>query len=298
MLNRRLVDFGLPPYIGYALSLLAFIGFCVYIFLKTAFAPYILIGLGLSFLLQLSESGRNNALKSYFPKEDFVKLRLMENAIVALPFLVVLVFNLAILSAIAFLLAALGMIFFKFENKLNLTIPTPFSKRPFEFTVGFRSTFPLILFTYFLGVMAVIADNFNLAVFSQVTVIAICLSYYGKPEDAFYVWTFSESPKSFLLRKIKTAILQSSMLAIPIVVLMLIFFPEQAILIAAFQVVGFLYLATLILAKYSAFPQGINLPQSVMLAVSFLFIPVLPVFTAYFYNEAKGRLKILLDDQN
>ena len=298
LLQRQLIDFGLPPILGIVLIVLAFLGVTAYLFSKTAFAPFILAGIGASFLLQLSANARNTALKSYFSQENYFKLRLLENGFLALPFLLVLLLMQAFLPALGFLILAFGMVFFNFENQLNSTIPTPFSKKPFEFAVGFRNSFPLILLAYFLTSMAVVADNYNLAVFSQVMLIALAMSYYGKPEDAFYVWIFANSPKDFLRQKIKTALLHCNMLSLPAIVLTLVFFPSSAILTLAFQLLGLLYLVTLLLAKYSAFPQQINLPQSVILVVSFLFLPVLPVFTAYFYSQAKDRLYTLLDDQN
>lgn len=298
MLQRQLVDFGLNPLLGIVLITLGFIGMAFYLFSKTEFAPFIFTGIGASFLLQLSSNSRNSALKSYFSRSAYYKLRLLENAILGLPFLLVLLITQSFLPALGFFALAIGMAFFNFEGQLNITIPTPFSKRPFEFAVGFRRTFPLIFLAYFLTSMGVVADNFNLAVFSQVMLIAVGMSFYGKPEDPFYVWTYARSPKEFLFEKIQTALLHCTMLSIPAIVLMLIFFPSLTLLTIAFQLLGMLYLVTILLAKYSAFPQQINLPQSVILAVSFLFLPALPVFTAYFYNQAKDRLNTLLDAQN
>ncbi|MBK7030860.1 MAG: hypothetical protein IPH45_17355 [Bacteroidales bacterium] len=52
------------------------------------------------------------------------------------------------------------------NSRWNFTIPTPFSKHPFEFAVGFRKTFLAWLFAYFLTIMAISVGNFNLGVFS------------------------------------------------------------------------------------------------------------------------------------
>jgi hypothetical protein len=41
----------------------------------------------------------------------------------------------------------------------------PFYKYPFEFTVGFRTNYFMFFITYFLAIMAIHVDNFNLGIF-------------------------------------------------------------------------------------------------------------------------------------
>jgi hypothetical protein len=50
------------------------------------------------------------------------------------------------------------------------------------------------------------------------------LSFYLSTENEYFVWNYSLNPRNFLLNKIKTALLYSSALAIPIVVLLSFYF--------------------------------------------------------------------------
>ena len=51
----------------------------------------------------------------------------------------------------------------EFQTNFNLTIPTPFSKKPFEFSTGFRRSFFMFPIAYILTFIAIRVDNFNLA---------------------------------------------------------------------------------------------------------------------------------------
>jgi hypothetical protein len=55
MLNRKMIDFGLPLLIGYTLLPFVFVLLSNYLFEKTEFANYIYGLLAVSFVLKLSE---------------------------------------------------------------------------------------------------------------------------------------------------------------------------------------------------------------------------------------------------
>ncbi|MBK8556680.1 MAG: hypothetical protein IPL65_13330 [Lewinellaceae bacterium] len=154
MLERHLTEFGLAPGLGYLLSALLFTGFSGFLFYKTIYAEYIYLLICLSYLGKLSEWERNNFLKLCFPKTAYRQIRLVENSLLALPFLFFLVMQTCWLSALALVLAAPGMAFLHFEKQRNFQLPTPFFRRPFEFIVGFRSSFWLHFLAYGLGAIA------------------------------------------------------------------------------------------------------------------------------------------------
>jgi len=185
-------------------------------------------------------------------------------------------------------------VFLNFDWSDQFTLPTPFGKRPFEFVVGFRKTFYLHVLAYFLTVMAVVVGNFNLGVFSLLVVFVVCLAYYADLEPDFYVWVHAQSPKAFLWEKIKTALLYSSHLCLPVVVTLAIFFGENIHILLAVLFLGYLYLATMILAKYAAYPHTIGLPQSILLAMSFSLPPLLLFTMPLFYKNAIKRLNQVL----
>ena len=142
--------------------------------------------------------------------------------------------------------------------------------------------------------MAVLSGNFNLGIFALILILFICMTYYTDPENEFFVWIFSMTPKGFLFHKIKIALLFSTLLSLPVTIVLSIFFPGNIIAVIGFQCLGYLYLIAVILAKYSVYPVKINLPQFVLLAVSIPFPPLLLVLLPFFYLKSVTRLNDLL----
>lgn len=294
MLNRSLRDFGLNPVVGYVLSVASFAGLSIYIFDKTTLAEYLFILVAISFIYSLSQTRRNDFLKSCFSTKTYYLIRFTENTILALPFFVVLIIEQCFLSAISLVLASGVLVFFDIENKFRFSLPTPFYKQPFEFIVGFRNAFYVFFFAYFLTFMAVSVGNFNLGIFALILVFLICFTFYTNPENEFYVWIFSLSPQHFLFQKMKIAILFATLLILPVVASLSLIFPENAYTVFAFLGLGYLFLLTVILAKYSAFPDRMNLPQGFLLAFSLWFPPLLLGIIPYFYLQSVKKLKEIL----
>jgi uncharacterized membrane protein len=294
MLNRSLRDFGMNPMAGYVLSVAAFAGLSVYLFDKTTLAEYLYILVAISFIYVLSQTRRNDFLKSCFSDKTYYLIRFTENTILAAPFFIVLILEHCFLSAASLMMASGVLVFFDVENKFRFSLPTPFYKRPFEFVVGFRNAFYVFFFAYFLSFMAVSVGNFNLGIFAMILIFLICFTFYTNPEDEYYVWVFSLSPKNFLLQKMKIAILFASMLILPVVASLSLVFTENAGTVFAFLGLGYLFLITVILAKYSAFPDRMNLPQGFLLAFSLWFPPLLLGVIPYFYLQSVKRLNEIL----
>jgi hypothetical protein len=80
------------------------------------------------------------------------------------------------------------------KSKHSFIIPTPFINI-LEFTVGFRTNYFMFFITYFLAIMAIHVDNFNLGIFSLILVFLSCLSYFTNSENEFYVCILT--PKEF-----------------------------------------------------------------------------------------------------
>ena len=239
MTNRKLRDFGMHPFIAYVVMLVGFIGLSIYLFSKTDYAQYVYIFLALSLVSRLSEFNRNDFLKSIFSKSKYIKIRLLENSIVILPFVIFLAFKLLFISILAIIIFSLIMTLMNFDVGVNLTIPTPFSRFPFEFTVGFRNTFYIFLFSYFLLFMSVKVGNFNLGIASLVLVFLTSISYYFKPESEYYVWTYKSNARNFIIKKISVAILYSTILSLPIVIILSMFFTENIYIIIISQLIAY-----------------------------------------------------------
>lgn len=294
MLNRKMIDFGLPILIGYTFLPLIFILGSNYLFRKTAFANYLFGLLALTVVSKLSEPNRNNFLKSIFSKKKYRILRILENIIYCMPFTLFLIYKKQFIFSLLLNLAVIITALFNFGTTLNITIPTPFSKKPFEFTVGFRKTFYMFPIAYFLTYISISVGNFNLGVFSILFMALICFSYYSEIENEYFIWNFKQSSKEFLLDKTKTCLTYFTLLTVPsIISLSISFYNEIAVLMILF-ILCYAYLLTIILAKYSAFPNNMHLPQGILILMSFAFPPILFVVIPLFYSQSIKKLNTIL----
>lgn len=296
MTNRKIKEAGINPLLGYLLGLIVFVLLSVYIFHKTEFAKYLVILACFSFQFKLSENSRTDFLLSTFGDKSKNKIRVLENLIVCIPFVSILVYKKLFFEAFILFLCSIILALFSFHFNLNFTIPTPFSKRPFEFTTGFRKTFFIFPIAYALTIIAINVGNLNLGIFSMLLIFLTTLSYYSKPEKEYYVWVHAYTPRSFLKKKIIVATTFVTLLFVPILISLLIFFPIEFEMILLFFIIGLLFLWTIILAKYSAYPGEMNLLEGIVIAFSLYFPPLLLVIIPFFYTKSISNLKLILND--
>ena len=222
-------------------------------------------------------------------------MRMLENSIIALPFIIFLIYKQLYVPVLILVSITMLMAIVNINSTYNYTIPTPFYKKPFEFTVGFRNTFYLFFLAYFLALIAVSVSNFNLGGFALLFIFFVSYSFYSKPENEYYVWSFSKPPNEFLSEKIKIALIHSTILNFPVLVILGIFFLHEINTTLLLTVSGYVYLITIILAKYSAYPNEMNLPQGILIGISLLFPPVLIVIIPFFYFQSTKRLNNILE---
>jgi len=296
MTNRKIKETGINPLLGYLLTLTAFVLLSEYIFHKTEFAKYLIILICISLQFRLSERNRTDFLLSTFGDKTKKKIRIIENLFVCLPFVTILTYKNYLLESSSLFVSSIILALFSLHSNINFSIPTPFSKRPFEFSVGFRKSVFIFPIVYALTFIAIYVDNLNLGIFSMMLIFLISLSYYTKPEQEYYVWIHAESPATFLKNKILNATKNASFLVLPILTGLLIFYPTEFGLILLFFVAGIMYLWAIILAKYSAYPEEMNLPEGIVIAFSLYFPPLLLAIIPYFYTKSINKLKMILND--
>lgn len=290
MANRHMREFGLPPAVGYLLGTLLFFGCSIFLFFRTALADYIYLLVGWSTLASLSASRRNDFLKICFPKSQYQLVRITENALVALPFTLVFLWFECYWQGLGFAAIAALLAIINIRSQFNFAMPTPFSKWPYEFTTGFRSTFLMFFLAYFITYQAVAANNSSLGIFALLLVSLVATTFYSMPEPLLFVWVYAASPKAFLWKKIKIALVYLTISCLPIMLTIGIFYPGEIWKLAGVLVVGYCYLSIMILAKYSAFPHQLNLPQSILLGISMAFPPFLLGAIPFFYTKAIKNL--------
>lgn len=294
MLNRQLTEWGIEPIIGYVVGLFAFIGISIKLFEKTQFAEYIYIALALSLVLKLNEINRNDFLKLYYSKTEYTKIRIVENLIVSIVFITFLFYQEKYLSSILLFILVCLFSLIDLKNKSSFIVPTPFYKHPFEFAVGFRSNYFIYFFAYFLTIMSISINNFNLGIFSLILTLLSCLNYYINSEDEFYVWVFSLTPKEFLRYKLKNIIQYSTILSLPIMISLSLFFYTKIEIIVGFQFLGYLFIFTTMLAKYSVFPEKLNFRFGIVFALTLWLPPLLLLIIPYLYIQSTKKIKEIL----
>lgn len=294
LLNRTLRDAGIRPWLAYLLLAVVFIGFSLYLFYKTEYAAYLYAIIALSIAAKLSEIRRNDFLKLCFGGAKLKQLRITENLILITPFLVFLLCYKAFLIALMLLVLGVLLSVVNFRTTLNFVIPTPFYKRPFEFATGFRNTYYVIFAAYVLTIIAAVVSNFNLGIFALLLLFTVTLTYYIKPEHPYYVWIFGMNARTFLLEKIKTAVLYAGMLVLPIMLMLGIFFPQHIAILLAFCLLGFAYVACMIVSKYAAYPDELNITQGVLVALCIWLPPLLIIMIPYLFRKSQHRLTYLL----
>lgn len=296
MLLRKLKDNGFNPIVTLIAAALGFIYASAWLFQTTTYAKHLVVFFAGMYSVRLSEKSRNQFLQTCFSTPKYYLVRVVENTLLNLPFCFVLMYQRQWLFAGLLVLLALLFALFPLNHAFNKTMPTPFGKYPFAFVVGFRKSYLFLLIPYFLAVMAVLYDNFNICIISTLLVFGITMSFYSKPESPFYVWIYNCRPQAFLKEQILLAFWQSFMLTSPIFVLSGLFFFEKWVLLLISTLLGFGFLSAMILAKYAAFPEEINLSQGIVFMLSLYFPPLMVVLIPYFYKQAVRKLTTILPD--
>jgi hypothetical protein len=293
-ISRQLEAAGIHPVLGLLLFAVGFLGLSKYLFYKTAFAPWIFTLIALSTLLRLGSPDRNDQLRLVFGKLDYYRVRFLENSLAALPFVGFLLFERQFIFAIGLLPVALLLAMVKNQPALNIRLPTPFWKYPFEFIVGFRNTWWMIALSYFLCAQAIHVGNFNLGLFSLALCFLLGMSFYSKPERTYFVWIFAFDGPGFLRHKAITGLICVSILSAPVLIALYMAFPDKALVTTAVQAIGYCYLFSMVVAKYSAFPKEMNVPQGLLYGLSLWFPPMLLLVVPIFYIQSKRRLTSIL----
>lgn len=285
---------GIHPFLGILLTAASFILASVFLFQKTEYASYIYSFIGLSFLGSFSGKSKNDFLKLCYSRSKYFQLRVMENGLIIFPFFIFLMFHHDFAISLSIALISIILAFIPLHNKWSITIPTPFSRYPFEFAMGFRKLFLLYPALLFLVYKSIEVRNFNLGIFAIGLLVILQMSYYFKPENKYYVWVFSMSPQQFLWKKVKESLLYSSLSLLPLLTLLGICFQDQYLILLGILFMNSLLMTTIILAKYSAFPNEMSLPQWVLFGLSIWFPPILLIAIIYFYKQSYNNLKPLL----
>lgn len=280
--------------LAYSVLSFLFFGLSVILFNKVGYAEYIYTAFALTIVGGLSEMRRNDFLGLCFGQGQLRKVRVAENILASVPFFAFLLYKQMFLPAILLLTGTMILAVLKFKTSSNFALWTPFSKRPFEFSEGFRNTYYLILPAYCLAFAGVAVGNFNLCVFAILLVFAVTLSYYIKQENEYYVWVYNLNVKQFLFGKLRTALLLSFFLTFPIAFLTAVVFPSHIGILLLLFLAGWAFLVYMILSKYAVYPSELSVAHVVLSALCLLFPFLLILLIPYFFDKSQNRLSSLL----
>jgi len=293
-LLRILKDFGINPYLGVILGVLVFVLLSSTLFNKIAYFEYVYVIIAVIAILQLGKTERNDFLKNIYTANNYLKLRLLENMAVALPFALFLLSKNFYACTLGVGFFSLLLPFYNNNGQSNFIIPSPFSKRPFEFTIGFRKYYWLFIIIYAVTAISIAVGNFNLGIFAYLGILIVCMSFYSATEPVFYVWVHSQQSTVFLKNKIKTALLYSNFISLPIAGSLVCYFPLKALIIVAVSACGALYIILGVVAKYTNYPNQISLLQVFMMSIGMVFPPILLVLIPHFFLKSAKKLNIYL----
>lgn len=293
-LKRFITYSGINFFLAIIIAIVGFILLSHLIFGKINYAEYVYAASCIFFVNLLGKHDRNNFLKTIYTKSNYRKIRLIENSLAAIPFVLFLVYNQNYLTAICLLVLAVIFSFFNTLKRIYYAFPTPFYKRPFEFIAGFRKFFWLFLLSYILTIIAIEVDNFNLGIFAILITAFTCVGFYNKSEPSFFVWIYNTTPTGFLKQKSVTAIFFYSLLCLPIVITLIIFNLNYWYITLIFYFIGNLYVLVSLLGKYAYFPSEINVIQGFAIGFSIAFPPLLVIIIPIFYSKSKQKLSAFL----
>ena len=291
---RRIGAWGVNPYLAVILFAAGYIFLTESLFSKTEYAAHVLLLSMVTMQMRLLNKNRNEFLALTFPANQFRILRWVENILIALPFMISMLIHGAYVEVMIAVAASSALIFTTTKSRTSVVIPTPFAKRPFEFIIGFRNSYVLIALAYLLLIGSYSLQNSNWGIAAFVFLTLIILNFFSKPEHEMFVWNYSKKPAPFLTYKILQSLRQASLLMAPMILVLLFMYPQDYIKIISFLGLAFVYIITIILAKYSAYPNEMNVPQGILIALSLYFPPILFAVIPYFYIQSNKNLQFLL----
>ena len=124
--KRDVAGFGIHPIAGFVIILTAFYSFIFYRFTKTAYASYLYILIAMSIVFKYKETNRNELLKFTFTKADYFRIRVLENLLTIVPFIIFLCIKKELNTTFLLIVLSSLMPFINNNKRATLTILTPF----------------------------------------------------------------------------------------------------------------------------------------------------------------------------
>lgn len=290
VLQRLLRDNGVPTWLGVFLFLLVMVLLTALTNRYPEYAPYLIIYLAMSGLLAIQSKVRMDFLQQQFGLKRARQIRCMENLVITLPSLY-LAFILVNWYLILFLLLLVLLTAYMMPKLSRRSIPTPFTKSPFEVIIFLRRSFVyVLLIAYALTGIACYYGNFNLGLVCMSLVLLIGCSAQDFREPPYFIWLYDADPTRFLKMKVIRATTQMTLLILPMAVLLIMVFPAQFLPVFLCLLVGLLFHVLFVLLKYAVYPRIFTVPDLILLMFGFALPVIFPFIIYRFYHKAKNNL--------
>ncbi|VTQ04800.1 hypothetical protein [Sphingobacterium daejeonense] len=291
IISRSFEEFGFNKYLLVPVILAFYISLFYFISLSPSWGVYLVSLLNFQWLFALSGFNRNEFLRNTFETKDFHFIRLLENFTVSIGTIIVITISDNYLLVGILLALCVLFVFISTNSIWSNRIPTPFTRKPFEFIIGFRSTWLLIVLLYSIAVIGLVYNNQNLALVSMFVICLCSAFYYQEPEPYMIFWNQDRKPVEFIWYKIKRGIIQLSILLIPLVILQILFFPSELYKPILVWGLGILLIPFTISLKYAAYPEKVGISEGIILALCLAFYPLILAIIPYYYFKAIANLK-------
>lgn len=295
---------GMHPLLGIPLTALVHVVLSALLYDKAPYADWIYAAVAMGTVTELQNDKTNNVLRQMLTKQLFFKVKLLENVMILLPFIIIMAYYQSWLPLLSVLLLIIPYSYSskKLPKPQIRSLATPYKGYAYEGNFAFRAMFVAYIIYVGLLVVGSLVQN-PYVLFIPFFILLYCLqAAYGELESPIYIWTYRMSAGKFLRQKLYTLLRNYIITFLPFLLLGVVIYNEEWQMFLFSFCIGLLSIIGSLFIKYHFYPSriivqisqvvffgitiaGIGVPQ--MLLLSILFI----VYAAY---KARRNLQTIL----
>lgn len=292
------------PILGLVLLLAIFLFVSVAIYEKTTYASWIYMSIAIISISEFQQKQANEFLKYNVDSRSYYWVKLIENAMFAIPFIAFLLYENSMIQALIFVVFVLLYSFFNYKipkPKLK-ALKSPFLSHAIEWHNTMRTYIVVFVLQLLLLIPAAISDNFYVfAVMFFILLFFINLTY-STVESEFMIWVYRTTTNSFLLKKLKTLSVSYFSSVLLFFVVGVAFYHTHWQFLVLLILLGYLSVLGSMLIKYQFYPHEVAVQISQLiffgLIVGSFINPAMAALTVlimlYAYFKAKRKIKFIL----
>lgn len=295
---------GIHPLLGIPATSVVFAFVSALLYQKLPYAQWVYCAMTIAAVTELQHTATNSFLKQVHTRINFFKIKLPENLLLLIPFLLVMVYYKswwAMIAAIAFVLP-----YSYYNTKLPKPrvrqLPTPYAGYAYEANFGFRAMFPAYLIYVALLIVGCVVQNVYVLMV-PFFILLFCITVpYTEPEQPMYVWMHRMSAVSYMKNKWVTLFKNYIITFMPYLLLGVIFYTAQWPLLLLSFAIGLIAVSGSMIIKYHFYQGGIiaQITQMIFVvcAMGSIVMPamlvVLLLFMSFSTYKAMRNLKTIL----